>query len=154
MKTGDDTHEGGKLTQLRRLFPVVVCVWCAGLVGCCGLRGGGPAGTCSGVAVAREVASSVVARPAPGFTAAAVSPEDTFVEVSLDDYQGQYILLAFYPGDFTFVSVEEALRTLDAIRFTDEHDEVCPADWEDGDDAVVPTREGVIRFLSEPGSPE
>ncbi len=46
-------------------------------------------------------------------------------------------------------SVDEALRVLDAIQFTEKHGEVCPANWNSGDDAMKPTAEGVARYLSD-----
>jgi peroxiredoxin (alkyl hydroperoxide reductase subunit C) len=45
-------------------------------------------------------------------------------------------------------SVDEALRTLDALQFTEEHGEVCPANWKTGDEAMKPTAEGVAKYLS------
>jgi len=39
---------------------------------------------------------------APEFTAQAYFKGD-FSVVSLDDYKGKWVLLMFYPGDFTFV---------------------------------------------------
>jgi len=45
-------------------------------------------------------------------------------------------------------NVDEALRTLDALRFHDEHGEVCPANWKKGQKAMKPTTEGVIDYLS------
>lgn len=45
-------------------------------------------------------------------------------------------------------SVDEALRTLDALRFHDEHGEVCPANWKNGQEAMKPTTERVVDFLS------
>jgi peroxiredoxin (alkyl hydroperoxide reductase subunit C) len=45
-------------------------------------------------------------------------------------------------------SVDEALRTLDALRFHDEHGEVCPANWKKGGEGMKPTTEGVIDYLS------
>jgi len=46
-------------------------------------------------------------------------------------------------------NVEEALRMLDALQFTEEHGDVCPANWNKGDDAMKPTAEGVAKYLSE-----
>lgn len=46
-------------------------------------------------------------------------------------------------------NVDEALRTLDALQFTEEHGDVCPANWKKGDDAMEPTAEGVAKYLSE-----
>ncbi|MCK5653431.1 MAG: peroxiredoxin, partial [Gemmatimonadetes bacterium] len=46
-------------------------------------------------------------------------------------------------------SVDEAMRMLTALRFTEEHGEVCPANWTEGDDAMVATPEGVAEYLAE-----
>ncbi|MCF8055538.1 MAG: peroxiredoxin [Desulfocapsa sp.] len=46
-------------------------------------------------------------------------------------------------------SVGEALRMLDALQFTEEHGDVCPANWNKGDDAMKPTAEGVAKYLAE-----
>ncbi|THB75268.1 MAG: peroxiredoxin [Desulfobulbaceae bacterium] len=45
-------------------------------------------------------------------------------------------------------SVNEALRVLHALQFTEEHGEVCPANWKQGEEAMKPTREGVAEYLS------
>lgn len=44
-------------------------------------------------------------------------------------------------------SVDEAMRMLDALQFTEKHGEVCPANWKDGDEAMKPTAEGVAEYL-------
>ncbi len=49
-------------------------------------------------------------------------------------------------------NVDEALRMLDALQFTEEHGDVCPANWNKGDDAMEPTAEGVAKYLSEHNS--
>jgi peroxiredoxin (alkyl hydroperoxide reductase subunit C) len=46
-------------------------------------------------------------------------------------------------------NVDEALRMVDALQFTEEHGEVCPANWNKGEDAMVPSAEGVAKYLSE-----
>lgn len=43
-----------------------------------------------------------VGKPAPSFTAPAFYGGQ-FINVNLDDYKGKWVLLCFYPGDFTFV---------------------------------------------------
>lgn len=43
-----------------------------------------------------------VGEPVPNFSTMAFKDDD-FEEVSLDDYDGQWKVLFFYPGDFTFV---------------------------------------------------
>jgi peroxiredoxin (alkyl hydroperoxide reductase subunit C) len=43
-----------------------------------------------------------VGKPAPQFTAAAYHNGE-FVNLSLDEFRGKWVVLCFYPGDFTFV---------------------------------------------------
>jgi len=45
-------------------------------------------------------------------------------------------------------SVDEALRMVDALRFHDEHGEVCPAGWKKGSPGMNASTEGVIDYLS------
>jgi len=45
-------------------------------------------------------------------------------------------------------NVDEALRMLEALQFTEQHGEVCPANWNPGEDAMVPTAEGVASYLA------
>ena len=191
--------------------------------------------------------SNMVTKEAPDFTTQAVMPDNSFSELRLLDYRGKYVVLFFYPLDFTFVcpseiiafdkalarfrqknaevigvsvdsqfthlawkntarkdggigpinfplvadlnknisrdygvlsddsvalrglflidregvirhsvvndlslgrNVDEALRMLDALQFTEEHGEVCPANWREGDEAVKPTAEGVAEYLA------
>ncbi|RKX29976.1 MAG: peroxiredoxin [Candidatus Zixiibacteriota bacterium] len=192
--------------------------------------------------------SSLVTKEAPDFTAQAVMADNSFAELKLSEYRGKYVVLFFYPLDFTFVcpseiiafdkalekfkaknaevigvsidshythlawkntppdqggigqikyplvadlnkniardygvlvddsvalrglflidkegiirhvlindlglgrNVDEALRMLEALQFTEEHGEVCPANWREGDDAIKPTAEGVAEYLAE-----
>ncbi|MFP4502373.1 MAG: peroxiredoxin [Candidatus Hydrogenedentota bacterium] len=46
-------------------------------------------------------------------------------------------------------SVDEAIRTLDALQHVEEHGEVCPANWKKGDEAMAPTADGVAKYLAE-----
>jgi peroxiredoxin 2/4 len=46
-------------------------------------------------------------------------------------------------------SMEEILRLVDALQFTEEHGEVCPANWKKGDKAMTATPEGVAAYLKE-----
>jgi peroxiredoxin (alkyl hydroperoxide reductase subunit C) len=188
-----------------------------------------------------------VTEPAPDFTAQAVMPDNSFQELTLSKYRGSYVLLFFYPLDFTFVcpseiiafdkeldkfkqrgcevigasvdshythlawkntprdqggignvqypivsdldkkistdygivlpngvalrglflidkdgvlrhmlvndlplgrSVAEALRMLDALQYTEKHGEVCPANWQEGAEAMKPSSEGVAEYLA------
>jgi peroxiredoxin (alkyl hydroperoxide reductase subunit C) len=190
---------------------------------------------------------TLVTKEAPDFTAQAVMGDNTFEEFTLSSLRGKFVVLFFYPLDFTFVcpseiiafndelerfrernaevvgvsvdshythlawkstprdeggvgdidyplvsdlskdiaraygilseesvalrglflidregivrhelvndvglgrNVEEALRMLDALRFTEERDEVCPANWHEGDDAMKPTAQGVAQYLA------
>ncbi len=190
---------------------------------------------------------SLVTKKAPDFTATAVMADNNFADLTLKDQRGKYVVLFFYPLDFTFVcpseiiafddkieefkkrncevvavsvdshfshlawkntprkegglgqvrfpmvadlkktiskkygvlfkeagialrglflidkdgvvrhetindlplgrNVDEALRVLDALQFTEEHGEVCPANWNPGDEAMKPTAEGVAEYL-------
>ncbi len=190
---------------------------------------------------------SMVLKEAPDFTAQAVMPDNTFEELKLSSYRGKYVILFFYPLDFTFVcpseiiafdkelkkfkernaevigvsvdsqythfawkntprdhggigdinyplvsdltkniarsfgvltddgvalrgtflidkkgiirhelvndlglgrNVDETLRLLDALIFTEEHGEVCPANWHKGEEAMKPTAKGVADYLA------
>lgn len=45
-------------------------------------------------------------------------------------------------------SVDEALRMVDALQFTEKHGEVCPANWKKGEAAMKPTAAGVAEYLA------
>lgn len=45
-------------------------------------------------------------------------------------------------------SVEEIIRVIDALQFTEEHGEVCPANWKKGDKALKATQEGISDYLT------
>ncbi|MDF1578205.1 MAG: peroxiredoxin [Desulfurivibrionaceae bacterium] len=191
--------------------------------------------------------SVLVTKEAPDFTAQAVMADNSIKELSLKSYKGKYVMMFFYPLDFTFVcpseiiafdralaefkkrdceilgisvdsqyshyawkntpvnnggigniqfpliadldksiseaydvlledgislrgiflidregivrhqlvndlplgrSVEEALRVVDALQFTEKYGEVCPANWKPGEEAMKPTAEGVAEYLS------
>jgi len=192
--------------------------------------------------------SVLVAKEAPDFKAQAVMPDNSFKEISLSDYKGKYVVLFFYPLDFTFVcpseiiafdkrlgefasrnvevigvsidshfshlawkntdinnggignvqyplvadidkaiteaydvrtgpgialrgsflidkdgvvqhqvvnnlslgrDIDEMLRLVDALQFTEEHGEVCPAGWQKGKAGMKGSTEGVAEYLSE-----
>jgi peroxiredoxin (alkyl hydroperoxide reductase subunit C) len=191
--------------------------------------------------------SFLVTKPAPDFKAQAVMPDNSFADLRLSDYRGRYVILFFYPLDFTFVcpseiiafnkalprfqqkgaeiigvsvdshfthwawkntepkqggigqidyplvadlsksiardygvlvndtvalrglflidkeglirhavindlplgrNVDEALRMLDALQFTEKYGDVCPANWHAGDEAMKPTSDGVAEYLA------
>ncbi len=56
-----------------------------------------------------------VQSPAPEFTATAVMPDKQFKEVSLADYKGKWVVLFFYPLDFTFVCPTEITAFSDRV---------------------------------------
>jgi peroxiredoxin (alkyl hydroperoxide reductase subunit C) len=185
---------------------------------------------------------------APDFTAQSVMPDGSIKELALSDYKGKYVVLFFYPLDFTFVcpteilaisdridefkergaevigvsvdspyshiawrrtprkkggigevtyplvsdldkavatkygvllekpgialrglfiidregklrhitindlplgrNVEEVLRVLDAVKFSEEHGEVCPANWKKGEEGMKPDQEGLEAYAA------
>ena len=67
------------------------------------------------VAGALGAADEMPTRPAvqyraPDFTATALVPGGTFAKVSLDDFKGKWVILFFYPLDFTFVCPTEIVE--------------------------------------------
>ncbi|MDP7551808.1 MAG: peroxiredoxin [Nitrospinaceae bacterium] len=53
--------------------------------------------------------ATLVAKPAPEFEAQAVMPDGSFKQIKLSDYKGKYVVLFFYPLDFTFVCPTEII---------------------------------------------
>ena len=45
-------------------------------------------------------------------------------------------------------SIKECLRVVDALQHFEAHGEVCPMDWNKGDDAMTADHEGVSSYLS------
>ena len=69
--------------------------------------------------------SSLVTREAPGFKAQAVMADNSFSELDLSTYRGKYVLLFFYPLDFTFVCPSEIIAFDKALaRFKEKNAEV------------------------------
>lgn len=58
---------------------------------------------------------SLVSKPAPTFEADAVLNKQ-FVKVNLEDYKGKWVVLFFYPLDFTFVCPTEITALSDAVE--------------------------------------
>lgn len=49
-------------------------------------------------------------------------------------------------------NVNEALRMVDALQFVETHgDQVCPANWQEGEEAMKPTAAGVAGYLAKHG---
>lgn len=45
-------------------------------------------------------------------------------------------------------NIDELLRTVDALQYTEKHGEVCPAGWEEGRKAMKATAAGVADYLA------
>ena len=52
---------------------------------------------------------TLVTKEAPDFTAKAVMPDNSFADLKLSSYRGKYVVLFFYPLDFTFVCPSEII---------------------------------------------
>lgn len=55
-----------------------------------------------------------IKQPAPSFRGQAVMPDKQFKEITLGDYKGKWLVLFFYPLDFTFVCPTEILAYSEA----------------------------------------
>lgn len=66
------------------------------------LSGTQEAAPAAGAASAPPVIRARVGQPAPDFEAAAFV-DGGFKNIKLSDYRGRWVVLCFYPGDFTFV---------------------------------------------------
>jgi len=58
---------------------------------------------------------AAVQKPAPDFKGTAVVNKE-FKDISLSDYKGKYVVLFFYPQDFTFVCPTEIIAFNDRIK--------------------------------------
>ncbi|MBM3965464.1 MAG: peroxiredoxin [Planctomycetes bacterium] len=58
----------------------------------------------------------LVTKPAPEFKAQAVLKDGSFGELSLSQSRGKYVLLFFYPLDFTFVCPTEIIAFSDRVK--------------------------------------
>jgi alkyl hydroperoxide reductase subunit AhpC len=45
-------------------------------------------------------------------------------------------------------NIDEVLRVIDAVDFSEQHGEVCPANWKTGDKAMKPTAESLKQYMS------
>jgi peroxiredoxin (alkyl hydroperoxide reductase subunit C) len=45
-------------------------------------------------------------------------------------------------------NIDEMIRMVDTMQFTDEHGEVCPANWKKGDEGMKASTEGVAEYLA------
>lgn len=59
---------------------------------------------------------AIVQKEAPDFAAQAIMEDGGIKEVKLSDYKGKYVVLFFYPLDFTFVCPTELISLSDRIE--------------------------------------
>ncbi|MBI5493128.1 MAG: peroxiredoxin [Deltaproteobacteria bacterium] len=59
---------------------------------------------------------ATVQNEAPDFRAQAVAGDGTVSEIKLSDYRGKYVVLFFYPLDFTFVCPTEIIALSDRVE--------------------------------------
>ncbi|MDN5212493.1 peroxiredoxin [Fulvivirgaceae bacterium BMA12] len=45
-------------------------------------------------------------------------------------------------------NIDEMIRLIDSLHHVEAHGEVCPANWQKGEDAMLATREGIANYLS------
>jgi len=46
------------------------------------------------------------------------------------------------------LKIEEMLCMVEALQFTEQHGEVCPAGWKEGDKGMRPDPQGVAEYLA------
>jgi peroxiredoxin (alkyl hydroperoxide reductase subunit C) len=87
-----------------RLMMVDDMVGCGRIVGSVGDDGAqtAPSQTSSDALSQEAIVTATVGQKAPDFTAPSYY-QGTFTSVKLSDFAGKWVLLCFYPGDFTFV---------------------------------------------------
>lgn len=56
-----------------------------------------------------KMSKAFIQKPAPAFSGTAVNKYGEFIDIKLSDYAGKYLVLFFYPLDFTFVCPTEIL---------------------------------------------
>ncbi len=73
--------------------------------------------TAAATALAKEIATAKVGKPAPDFDMPSTKNMETLAEnVKLSDYAGKWLVLLFYPLDFTFVCPTELTAFSDRIE--------------------------------------
>ncbi|KAL7750574.1 hypothetical protein RI367_003915 [Sorochytrium milnesiophthora] len=91
--------------------------------------------------------ANLITKPAPAFTAPTVLPSGEIKDVSLSDYKGKWVMLLFYPLDFTFVCPTELLAFSDAVKTFADNDCVvlgvsCDSEFSHLAWANMPRKEG------------
>ena len=59
---------------------------------------------------------SLIGKPAPSFKGQAVLPSTEFVDISLEQYKGKWVVLFTYPLDFTFVCPTEIIKFSESYK--------------------------------------
>jgi len=73
--------------------------------------------TATGIAMEKTVAIAKIGQPAPDFNLASTKNMETLAEnVKLSDYVGKWLILMFYPLDFTFVCPTELTAFSDRLE--------------------------------------
>ena len=67
--------------------------------------------------MSQSVNKASVTKQAPAFSTTALMPDLSFQTLTLDSFKGKYLVLFFYPLDFTFVCPTEI------IDFSDRYNE-------------------------------
>lgn len=62
------------------------------------------------------MSKAVIRQPAPAFKATALMPDGSFKTISSEDYKGKWVVLFFYPLDFTFVCPTEIIQYSDRAK--------------------------------------
>lgn len=62
------------------------------------------------------MSKAFIQKPAPPFSGTAVNKHGEFVDVKLSDYKGKYVVLFFYPLNFTFVCPTEIIAFSDRVQ--------------------------------------
>jgi len=91
------------ITAIIALFLVVACLGEKKAVAAANPHAGGHA---MAMPTASAAASAEIGSPAPLFTLDGVVNQE-MKKISLHDYKGKWVVLFFYPGDFTFVCPTE-----------------------------------------------
>jgi peroxiredoxin (alkyl hydroperoxide reductase subunit C) len=77
----------------------------------------------------------------------ATGPMIAFRAVFLIDKEG-IVQHQLVNSDALGRSVDEALRVVDALQYSEEHGQVCPANWRKGDEAMSATHDSVASYLA------
>jgi len=93
----------------------------------------------------------LVGKPAPDFAMLSTKNLDTLSEtVTLKDYQGRWLVLFFYPADFTFVCPSEMLAFDAAVPALAEHNAELLGVSTDGVYVHVAWMDSMVGYLSFP----